>query len=69
MRKLLFEIAYGEYLKKTYPALYQRGIEAAVRTKECHPKSMAAFLYAVGYVEGFISTTEIAEMIGPKTIH
>ena len=69
MKRLLFEITYGEYLKKTYPVLYQRGIEAAVRKKECHPESMAAFLYAVGYIEGFISTTEIAEVIGPKSIH
>jgi len=67
--KLTFDAIYGKYLQKKYPGLYKKGIKFAVEKCHCHRESMAAFLYAIGFVEGFLSTTEIAQLIQPKTIH
>lgn len=66
--ELIFDISYGEYLQKKYPNLYQEGVKMAVEEYHCHPKSMAAFLYAIGFVKGFISKTELAKFLNPKRI-
>ena len=66
--KLIFDISYGKYLQKKYPDLYQEGIKIAIEKCHCHPKSMAAFLYAIGFIKGFLSTTEIANLLHPKRI-
>lgn len=67
--KLIFDMSYGKYLQKKYPDLYQQGVEMAVEKYHCHPNSIAAFLYATGFIKGFLTITGIFELISPKNIH
>lgn len=67
--KLIFDMSYGGYLQKKYPGLYQQGIEFAVEKYRCHPDSIAAFLYATGFIKGFLSAIGIFELISPKNVH
>lgn len=67
--KLSFDMLYGKYLQEKYPDLYLQGIKIAVEKYHHHPNSIAAFLFASDFVEGFLSTTGIAKLIHPKNIH
>lgn len=64
-----FALAFGEYLAKQYSELYRRGVEIAVRETHCQPHSVLAFWYGVGYIQGYLSTTEISYLVNPTVIH
>lgn len=52
IEKFMFDIAYGEYLEKSYPDIYSEGVKLAMEKYHCTAKSFCAFFYAIGFVKG-----------------